>query len=263
MESSRPASRPGPTCSAKSRWRVPRRRARPGRESEKSGTDPRRGAEPPLRRGRPAHRAGAEGGRDRRACQRSRRFLPRPAFRRLSRGDGPCPASRHGDPHLRRVSLHDGPCAPRASLAANGTRPTRGTGRDRQPRRSSNSRPARSSPIAAAGAQRGCRRSWESAWSFVGAKGSLVWDGADSIRIEALAPGDRNGLFDPVAPVEPPPLAEDDRIDGHFGVLSDFVAAVRAGSEPETASRDNIRSLAMVFGAIESAEASRRVSIVV
>ena len=78
-----------------------------------------------------------------------------------------------------------------------------------------------------------------------------------------LANAERQGLFDPVKPVEPPALAEDDRIGGHFGVLSDFVAAVRAGAEPETAGRDNIRSLAMVFGAIESAEAQRRVSIVV
>ena len=43
----------------------------------------------------------------------------------------------------------------------------------------------------------------------------------------------------------------------------DFVAAVRSGSEPETVGRDNIRSLAMVFGAIESAEAGRRVEIVI
>jgi hypothetical protein len=41
------------------------------------------------------------------------------------------------------------------------------------------------------------------------------------------------------------------------------VAAVRAGSEPETTGRDNIRSLAMVFGAIESAGAGRRVDIVI
>ena len=95
----------------------------------------------------------------------------------------------------------------------------------------------------------------------MGAKGSLSWDGADSIRIEALAPGEREGLFDPVTPVEPPALAEDDRIGGHFGVLHDFVAAVRAGSEPETVGHDNIRSLAMVFGAIESAETGRRVPI--
>jgi predicted dehydrogenase len=98
---------------------------------------------------------------------------------------------------------------------------------------------------------------------FVGAKGSLTWDGADTIRIEALASGERQGLFDPVKPVEPPALSPEDRIGGHFGVLHDFVAAVRSGTQPETAGRDNIRSLAMVFGAIESAEVGRRVSIVV
>ncbi len=107
----------------------------------------------------------------------------------------------------------------------------------------------------------GLPTSWESVWRFVGAKGSLLWDGGDSIRIEALAPGERKGLFDPVTPVEPPALAEDDRIGGHFGVMADFVAAVRAGSEPETVGHDNIRSLAMVFGAIESAETGRRVAI--
>ncbi len=109
----------------------------------------------------------------------------------------------------------------------------------------------------------GLPTSWEAGWRFVGAKGSLTWDGADAIRIEALASGDRQGLFDRVKPVEPPALAEDDRIGGHLGVLSDFVAAVRAGTKPETVGDDNIRSLAMVFGAIESAEAGRRVSIVV
>jgi predicted dehydrogenase len=107
----------------------------------------------------------------------------------------------------------------------------------------------------------GLPTSWEAGWRFVGAKGSLVWDGADAIRIEALAAGERQGLFDPVQPIEPPALVEGDRIGGHFGVLSDFVAAVRAGSEPETAGRDNIRSLAMVFGAIESVETGLRVAI--
>ena len=109
----------------------------------------------------------------------------------------------------------------------------------------------------------GLPTSWEAGWRFVGAKGSLSWDGADAIRIEVLGSGERQGLFDPVKPVEPPALAESDRIGGHFGVLSDFLAAVRFGAQPETAGRDNIRSLAMVFGAIESAEVGRRVSIVV
>jgi predicted dehydrogenase len=107
----------------------------------------------------------------------------------------------------------------------------------------------------------GLPTSWEAEWRFLGAKGSLTWDGADAIRIEAIAPGRRSGLFEPVQPIEPPTLAEDDRVGGHFGVLSDFVAAVRTGLEPETAGRDNIRSLAMVFGAIESAETGGWVAI--
>jgi predicted dehydrogenase len=50
-----------------------------------------------------------------------------------------------------------------------------------------------------------------------------------------------------------PPLAPADRIGGHLGVMQDFVAAVRGGTEPETVGRDNIRSLAMALGAIDSA----------
>ena len=109
----------------------------------------------------------------------------------------------------------------------------------------------------------GAATSWECAWRFVGSRGTLTWDGADQIRIEVLGQGEREGLFDSLTSVEPPPLAPEDRVGGHFGVLSDFVSAVRAGGEPETAGRDNIRSLAMVFGAIESAEKGRRVEIVI
>jgi predicted dehydrogenase len=107
----------------------------------------------------------------------------------------------------------------------------------------------------------GLSTSWECTWRFVGAKGALTWDGADQIRIEVLGAGERKGLFDPLTSIEPPPVQPSDSVGGHFGVLSDFVAAVRSGNEPETAGYDNIRSLAMVFAAIESAELGRRVDI--
>ena len=107
----------------------------------------------------------------------------------------------------------------------------------------------------------GLGTSWECAWRIVGAKGALTWDGAERIQLEVVGDGERKGLFDPVTSIEPPPLAPEDRIDGHFGVLSDFIAAVRTGAEPETVGHDNIRSLAMVFGAIQSAETGRRVDI--
>ena len=106
----------------------------------------------------------------------------------------------------------------------------------------------------------GLRTSWECAWRFVGVKGSLVWDGADDIRIETS--GERDGLFDKVASVAVAPLDPADKIGGHFGVMQDFIAAVRGGSAPETVGRDNIKSLAMALGAIQSAEQSRRVEII-
>ncbi len=58
-----------------------------------------------------------------------------------------------------------------------------------------------------------------------------------------------------------PPLDPGDRIGGHLGVMQDFLVAVAEGSAPETRGADNILSLAMVFGAIESAETGRHVPI--
>jgi predicted dehydrogenase len=108
----------------------------------------------------------------------------------------------------------------------------------------------------------GLGTSWECAWRIVGSKGSLTWDGGEAIAIE-VAGGKRNGLFDDVIGLAAPALDPTDRIGGHLGVLKDFVAAIRGGTEPETVGRDNIRSLAMALGAIESAEAGRRVDIVI
>jgi predicted dehydrogenase len=106
----------------------------------------------------------------------------------------------------------------------------------------------------------GLRTSWESAWRIVGDKGSLTWDGYDGIRTEVRSEG-REGLFDNVRAVEVPALAAGDRIGGHLGVIQDFLAAVESGKAPETRGSDNIKSLAMVFGAAESAETGRYVDI--
>ncbi len=106
----------------------------------------------------------------------------------------------------------------------------------------------------------GFRTSWESEWRIVGARGSLTWDGFDALRAERST-GVRDGLFDAVEAVEVPPLDQRDRVGGHLGVIQDFVTAIRNGTAPETEGADNIKSLAMVLGAIESAEAGRRVAI--
>jgi predicted dehydrogenase len=102
--------------------------------------------------------------------------------------------------------------------------------------------------------------SWESAWRIVGTKGTLVWDGHQDIRAE-IAGKTITGLFSEVAATEIPPLGTSDRTGGHLGVMQDFIAATRGGAEPETVGHQNIKSLAMVFGAIESAETGRRIEI--
>jgi predicted dehydrogenase len=99
----------------------------------------------------------------------------------------------------------------------------------------------------------GLRTSWESAWRIVGTRGTLLWDGEDDIRAEIMTAG-RTGLFADCAPVAVPPLHPRDRVGGHRGIVEDFVQAIRTGQPPETVGSENIKSLAMVFGAVESAE---------
>jgi predicted dehydrogenase len=97
----------------------------------------------------------------------------------------------------------------------------------------------------------GLGTSWESAWRITGTRGTLLWDGEDGIRAEvACGPG----FLAACESVAVPSLDPADRIGGHRGVIEDFVAAIRSGRPPETAGAENIKSLAMVLGAIESAE---------
>jgi predicted dehydrogenase len=108
----------------------------------------------------------------------------------------------------------------------------------------------------------GLRTSWESRWRIVCTNGTVAWDGFDDLRAERMT-GRRDGLFDVVEPIEVPPLDSADRVGGHFGVIEDFVAAIRSGGEPETKGADNINSLAMALAAAESAASARRVAITI
>ncbi|MER8761620.1 MULTISPECIES: Gfo/Idh/MocA family oxidoreductase [unclassified Mesorhizobium] len=106
----------------------------------------------------------------------------------------------------------------------------------------------------------GFRTSWDSAWRIVAERGSIVWDGADGLKAEVVRPV-REGLFDRTESIAVPPLDPADRVGGHLGIIQDFVRAVETGTAPETRGADNIKSLAMVFAAIESAETGRLVAI--
>jgi predicted dehydrogenase len=105
----------------------------------------------------------------------------------------------------------------------------------------------------------GLPTSWESDWRILGSSGSARWDGGDGFAAEAVAaPG---GFISTTAAVALPPLAPDDRVGGHGGLIAEFVECVRTGRQPETSCGDNIKSLAMVFGAVRSADEGRTVAI--
>ena len=98
----------------------------------------------------------------------------------------------------------------------------------------------------------GLNTSWESDWRIIGEKGSALWNGGDVLKAEVVTKA--GGLISEHEQPEVPPAAPDAKSGGHEGLIREFVHCVRAGGTPETVCTDNIKSLAMVFGAIESAE---------
>ncbi|MEF0942492.1 Gfo/Idh/MocA family protein [Rhizobium sp. BR 362] len=105
----------------------------------------------------------------------------------------------------------------------------------------------------------GKRTSWESQWRLTGSKGMLTWDGEE--HFEASLAGHESGLLHGFTPIDVPGPEHDDETHGHASVIASFIEAVKTGKRPETESRDNIHSLAMVLGAIESAKSGRRIEI--
>jgi predicted dehydrogenase len=105
----------------------------------------------------------------------------------------------------------------------------------------------------------GLRTSWESAWRVIGERGTLTWDGHDTFEAEREI--ETGGLLRDAELIPVPPLAQDARIGGHEGVIREFVEAVRTGATPETVNYENIKSLAMVIAAIESAKTRQRVPV--
>ncbi|MFN7126377.1 MAG: Gfo/Idh/MocA family protein [Allorhizobium sp.] len=105
----------------------------------------------------------------------------------------------------------------------------------------------------------GRRTSWESAWRLVGSKGMITWDGEETF--EATVAGNEPGLLRGQQVLPVPSAPDEDETHGHRSVLAEFIDAVKSGRKPETVSDDNIKSLSMVFGAIESARTGLPVSI--
>lgn len=98
---------------------------------------------------------------------------------------------------------------------------------------------------------------WDAEWRAVGPHGSATWDGHAAPVAEVVAAPE--GFL---RPTEAHTLAPDpDAPAGIAGSLRDFIGALRTGATPMGECHDNIKSLAMVFAAIESARTGQRVPI--
>ena len=105
----------------------------------------------------------------------------------------------------------------------------------------------------------GLPTSWEADWRIIGQRGSARWDGEQQMQAQIIS--NEQGFISSYADAPIVPYDEHDTIDGHAGLIREFVNCVRNGTTPETVCTDNIKSLAMVFAAIESAETGRRIEI--
>ncbi len=102
----------------------------------------------------------------------------------------------------------------------------------------------------------GLHSSWEGDWRAVGSNGTGLWNGNDLPQGSIVSqPGGFHSVMRPIetrsVPVRP----------GIEGSLDDFLNAIEFGSTPHGECHDNIKSLAMVFGAVASAVRGERVEI--
>ncbi|MFA4016181.1 MAG: hypothetical protein RUDDFDWM_001284 [Candidatus Fervidibacterota bacterium] len=93
---------------------------------------------------------------------------------------------------------------------------------------------------------------WQGEWRIDGEKGSLSWEEGKLVYGRSL-PSEQATIQE--LPLDPLPFVDTK------AVLVEFVSAVKEKREPECSAQDNLKTLAMVFGAIESAKRKQWVEL--
>lgn len=105
----------------------------------------------------------------------------------------------------------------------------------------------------------GLNTTWESDWRMIGPQGSLKWDGGAAFSAQVVAePG---GFRSVLKDVEVPVVDAAEKAAGHASIIQEMVECIQTGRTPETICTDNIKSLAMVLAAVESADQGRPVEV--
>lgn len=103
----------------------------------------------------------------------------------------------------------------------------------------------------------GLPTSWEAEWRVTGSNGTAIWDGNNSPYYEAKLFSEANAFTSQFERVEP--TLEWVGREGHEGCLDEMFLALEEGRKAETDCSDNIKSMEMVFAAIESARTGKKV----
>lgn len=103
----------------------------------------------------------------------------------------------------------------------------------------------------------GLQTSWESDWRITGERGSVKWDGINPPICEVI---DESIPKDFINNFKNQEISSSWKgREGHLGCLDDMFASVEENRLAETDSSDNIASMKMVFGAMESAKRGEKV----
>ncbi len=102
----------------------------------------------------------------------------------------------------------------------------------------------------------GRHTSWEGDWRAVGLNGTAVWDGDNAPEMDLVV---ESGSF--FSKCETLVAEVPEGHEGIAGSLRDFLNALQTGATPMGECHDNIKSLGMVFAAIESSHTGQRVTL--
>jgi predicted dehydrogenase len=103
----------------------------------------------------------------------------------------------------------------------------------------------------------GCGTSWNGHWRIIGEKGTMLYE-KDATPIGQVV-NNTEGFFNEYkdAHVEPSPIEHKTM----RGALREMLTFLREGKTPQTQCLDNIKSLAMVFAAMQSSREGKRIVI--
>ncbi len=104
----------------------------------------------------------------------------------------------------------------------------------------------------ALGCEVGQTTSWNGDWHIAGDKGSIDWD-KDGIWYSHTHRTENRVNREEIAQLEIP--------SGDMAIVDEFLAAIAENRAPECSAEDNLKSLAMVFAAIQSAKEGRVVQL--